>query len=105
MPFPRHRWWRHLRAAPPGRRFESYYASRAASRLRAQSRWSRPLRLAGAALAVLIAVPLMVLPGPAVLFWGIATLLLADESRLLARQLDRAELALRRLWSRLRRRR
>jgi hypothetical protein len=105
MPSPRHRWWRHLRAAPPGTRFESYYHTRAAARLRGESRWSRPLRLVGAALAVLIAVPLMMLPGPAVLFWSIAALLLAGESRHLARQLDRAELALRRLWSRLSRRR
>lgn len=105
MPTPRHRWWRHLRTAPPGARFETYYHTRAAARLRGESRWSRPLRLAAAALAVLIAIPLMVLPGPAVLFWGIAALLLAGESRFLARQLDRTELALRRLWSRLRRRR
>lgn len=46
-----------------------------------------------------IAVPLMIIPGPAILFWLLAGFLIAGESGTVAKWLDRSELAARRLWN------
>lgn len=51
-----------------------------------------------AVVAIVIAVFLMVLPGPAVLFYFFAGTLLASESLFVARLLDWAELRLRAGW-------
>ncbi len=55
-----------------------------------------------AALFVRMAIPLMCIPGPAIVFWALAAFLSAGESRWLAHLLDRGELAIRRLWQRWR---
>ena len=105
MPPRRTRWWHEIRAAPAGRRFYTYYQTREKRRQRGEApAWNRPLRLIAALACLVIAIPLMILPGPAVLFYAIAGLLIAGESAWTARLFDRTEILARRLWSRLRKR-
>mgnify|MGYP003638459923 CR=1 FL=1 len=97
-------WWRELRRGKPGHRFTAYYQSREERRRAGESRWHRPLRIIGALLSIVVAIPLMVLPGPAVLFYAIAGLLIAGESAVVARILDRCESFIHRQWQRWRHR-
>lgn len=94
------RWWREIRRGKPGQRFQTYYKIREKRRRAGESRWSRPLRLLGSLVCIAIALPLMILPGPAVLFYALAGLLLAGESAVIARLLDRGESFFHRLWHR-----
>lgn len=94
--------WREFRASEPGQRFQDRYARRHAERQAGEPWWHGPRTYAVAALFVLIAIPLMFTPGPAIVFWALAAFLIAGESRWLARLLDRGELAIRRLWQRWR---
>jgi hypothetical protein len=90
---------RELRDDQPGQRFRNYH-------LRRQEHEASPARrtlLIGLA-AALIAVGalLSVLPGPAFLFYIAAAAILAERFLVVAEFLDRAELALRRWWGKLR---
>jgi hypothetical protein len=60
------------------------------------------LRPIFALLAFAVGVVLAFIPGPAVVFFGIAAALLASESMTVARALDRVEVWLRGAWRRLR---
>ncbi len=97
--------WREFREASPGERFRNRYRSRAKKRARGEKLLGRPLILGLAGLSVLIALPLMVMPGPAVVFWGLAGFLLAGESAWVARSLDWLELKVLERWRDWRRRR
>lgn len=97
------RTWQEFRNAPPGSRFRQRYTRRTEERAQGESQWSRPLLLAAAVVNILIAIPLMVLPGPAILFYLIAGFLIAGESIWVARIMDRLELSVRRILRRWRR--
>ena len=55
-----------------------------------------------ALLCIMIAIPLMILPGPAILFYLIAGFLIAGESRWMAALFDFIELSARHGWRRWR---
>lgn len=85
-----------------GRRFQDRYAATRRSRNDAswRQRGRRILRLVIALVAIVIAVVLMFIPGPAVVFYFIAGTLLAAESLLIARLMDWIEVRLQALWRR-----
>lgn len=95
--------WTDLKRGTPGRRFQDRY--RRAAEARARGGLSRILRVSAAAVAIVIGVVLVFLPGPAVVFFFIAGALLASESLHVARALDWTELKLRAVWSWWKRRR
>ena len=99
------RFWREFRHAPPGDRFRTRFRRRQAQRERGEPQWSQALLQFGALLCMAIAVPLMIIPGPAILFWLLAGFLIAGESGTIAKGLDRSELAVRTLWNRWKRKR
>lgn len=92
--------WKAMLKGQPGQRFQDRY--REAKKSRADAAWGqkarRALRLLVAMVAIVIAVFLMVLPGPAVLFYFFAGTLLASESLTVARLLDWTEVRLRAVW-------
>ena len=99
----RHRlrhYWHEFSTAAPGQRFRERYARRERERRAGGSQWSRALLIGIALLCILIALPLMILPGPAVLFYALAGFLVAGESAWMAALFDRTELLLRRLFKR-----
>ncbi|WP_221030298.1 hypothetical protein [Actomonas aquatica] len=97
-----HQHWQTFRAGTPGRRFRERYRRRARERKQGASQIGRVLLLAAAVLCILIAIPLMVLPGPAVVFYALAAFLIAGESIWVAILLDKTELLLRRWAERFR---
>ena len=99
------KFWREFRNAPPGDRFRTRHRRRQAQHQRGESSWSRALVLLGALGCMAIAVPLMIIPGPAILFWLLAGFLVAGESGSVAKWLDRSELAARTVWNRWRKKR
>lgn len=95
--------WREVRHGPPGRRFQEYYQR--AHRRRAGRGWiGRVLRIAVAVASFAIGVVLVFIPGPAVLFFALTGVLLANESRAVARFLDWSEIKLRHAGAALARR-
>lgn len=98
-------YWREFRAAPAGQRFRHRYARRAEERARGESQWSRPVQIGLAGLSLLIALPLTILPGPAILFYLLAAFLLAGESHTIAALCDRTDVTVRSIVGRWRRRR
>jgi hypothetical protein len=91
--------WRTFKAYPVGERFQKVHR-----RQQGGPPWVKPVMLAGAFVSFAIGVLLTVLPGPAVLFFALTGALLAASSAWVARQLDHAEVALRKLLKRFRRR-
>ncbi|HRE79908.1 MAG TPA: hypothetical protein PLN52_02610, partial [Opitutaceae bacterium] len=99
--------WQAFRRSPPGKRFEQHY--RRSRRQRENgSAWVRPLKWVIALLSAIVGVILVFIPGPAVLFFALTGLVLASESKAIARLLDGAEVkarslmdAVRRRWSRM----
>ena len=92
--------WRDLTKVEPGKRFQNRYECR-------KERRRKPLlkafyMLFGAAIFI-AGLILMPAPGPGCLIALIGAGMLAEESRLVARTLDRAELKMRSLLSRARR--
>jgi len=90
--------WRELKAYPPGKRFQTVHEQQ-----KNAPAWVKPVVIAGAVVAFGIGVLLSILPGPAFVFYGLAGALLAIESAWVARQLDRGEVAARKLLARFRR--
>ncbi len=82
-----------------GTRFQARFRNRSPER----NRWHVIFTIALAVALIPIGFALLFLPGPGMAFLIFAALLIAGESLLAARALDRADLALTRLWSRLRR--
>ncbi|HKO49516.1 MAG TPA: hypothetical protein VJV79_17425 [Polyangiaceae bacterium] len=90
--------WHELKHCAPGERFEKFHVSQ-----QHQSPWVH-FAYTGAAIALLpVGVLFAFIPGPAVLFFALSAALFATQSLWLARQLDRAELALRNFWLSVRR--
>lgn len=92
--------WREFADAEPGHRFEREYAL---NHGRAQAPWKRVLSIMlgiGIIVAGIIGLPA---PGPGFLIIGIGAAVLGRESRTIARWLDRRELDVRRLASRVKR--
>lgn len=88
--------WRALKASRPGRRFQDRYDRRKKSGQ--GSALGRILNLVLALLLFSIGIVLMVIPGPAILFFFVSGSLLATESRFVAAGLDALELKLRAGW-------
>lgn len=87
--------WQRLRNGEPGRRFQDRYrASRQGDR---RGLIGRIVRFVAAGVAVAIGIVLVFIPGPAILFFAVAGMLLATESLAVARFLDWSEVTLRRL--------
>jgi hypothetical protein len=92
--------WRAFKLSPVGRRFQIVHERQAH-----RPAWVKALMINGAFAAFGVGVVLTVLPGPAVVFFAVAGALAAAESAWVARNLDRAEVAVRKRIARLRHRR
>ncbi|BET67341.1 hypothetical protein ASA1KI_22590 [Opitutales bacterium ASA1] len=79
--------WRTFRAHPAGERFRTAYEARRARSDRAPW-WRKPLVFGIAGLLFLVGLVLAVAPGPAIVFFFAAAILVAGESRNAARLLD-----------------
>ena len=93
--------WDKFRSAAAGSRFRDHY-----DRVHNQQRPSTLRTIIYyllASLSILIGMILMIMPGPAVVFFMLAAILLSSESRSLASTLDKAEVKIRDGWSRFRR--
>ena len=83
----------------PGRRFQERYRRKSSS---GRGRLARcAVILAGIALT-LIGIFFLAVPGPGIPILAVGLALIAQESAVMARLLDRAEIRLRRWWKRLR---
>lgn len=94
-------WKRHgseFLAARSGTRFQLRYRQRQ----RERSTWRIILSMTIATILVPIGLVMLVLPGPGILVLIIAASLIAGESWMAARALDRVDLFLTRLWRRYR---
>ena len=90
-----------LKSFEPGTRFQRQYKEHKATK---SSAWMRPLLIvAGIAMIAVGAIGLVV-PGPGLVGIAIGLALLARESLVIAKGMDRAELKGRELWSRWRHR-
>lgn len=92
--------WKHFSAKEPGSRFLETFEENQRER---GSAWKRVALIVAGVLLILVGVVALVAPGPGLLIGGVGLALIARESKLLSRALDRFELQVRRLWSRLRR--
>jgi hypothetical protein len=92
--------WDRFAHATPGRRFQERY-----KRMREEkgSVWKRCAFVCGGVLLSLVGLFFMAVPGPGIPILAVGLALVAQESAVMARLLDRAELRLRRWWKRLRR--
>ena len=92
--------WRELRRGEPGRRFRSRHErKRRSGRSGAVRKWSV---IIGGLVVVLAGIVLLPLPGPGMLVVAFGALLMAEESLLTAKALDRLELRARALVARVR---
>ena len=95
--------WRKLVQQEPGLRFEQrYHGCRRPSLPRGTLR--RIIMLTIGVMLTVVGILMLVLPGPGLLVMVIGLGILAEESLILARWLDRLELWLSGLWRRIRRR-
>ena len=90
-----HQRWQQFAAAPPGQRFEAHFARRQQTRPRGLHQ--KILAIGGGVLIMGAGLFFLLAPGPGVLIFLIGALLVAEESRTVARLLDGADLRLRRL--------
>ena len=86
--------WRELREAPAGKRFRLRYEGRARER---KTVWARVLWSALAVILIVAGIVALPLPGPGTVVIALGLALLAQESLVVARFCDRAELAIRKL--------
>jgi hypothetical protein len=84
----------------PGRRFQERYRRMHADKT---SLWKRCVFFCGGILLSLVGLFFMAVPGPGIPILVIGLALIAQESKSLARWLDRTELKLRAWWKKLRR--
>jgi hypothetical protein len=92
--------WHDLIKRRPGRRFEERYEQN-----REQGAGgARTIKLAAGTLLIAAGIVLLLIPGPGSLLILVGAALLAEESRVVARMLDRGEVAGRKVWSRFSRR-
>ena len=91
--------WQELQEAPPGKRFRERYERRARER---KTLWRRVLWSALAVVIIVAGIVALPLPGPGMIVIAAGLALLAQESLVVARFCDRLELAMRNLYSRVR---
>lgn len=91
--------WDRFVHATPGRRFQERYR-----RMQEQkgSAWKRCAFVCVGILLALVGLFFMAVPGPGIPIFAVGLALIAQESKTLARLLDKAEVRLRRWWKRLR---
>lgn len=90
------RQWEEFKRGQPGRRFQDRYERN--QQKRQNKRWHAGLlKLCLGLLFIALGVVLMVMPGPAILFFALGGGMLADYSRTVARMLDWLELKIRRV--------
>jgi hypothetical protein len=87
--------WNELSKEPPGRRFQNRHRRQD----RRGSSTSRTLKLAASFVLILAGAVLLVIPGPGSVLIVIGAALLAEESMIVARFMDRAEMRIRK-WIR-----
>lgn len=85
------KYWQRLRQARPGERFQELYKQRQNTR---RTLWPRLLFVGLGLLLVIIGFILMFVPGPGSVIALLGAAMLAQESRFVARLLDRAEVTL-----------
>jgi hypothetical protein len=93
--------WDRFVYSAPGRRFQERYRRKQQAQGSALKRCA--FVCAGIALT-LIGIFFMAVPGPGIPIFAVGLALVAQESAVVARLLDRAEVRLRQLWKRLRKR-
>jgi len=86
--------------ATPGRRFQQRYRRKAQTARGRMARWAAVL--AGIGLTI-VGLFFLAVPGPGIPILAVGLALIAQESAMTARLLDRTEIRLRRWWKRLRR--
>ena len=94
--------WREFKRGRPGHRFQDRY-ERKRSEGSGRSSFRRFLKPLAAGLLLVAGIALCVMPGPGLPLLGLGACLLADISRPVAVALDRFELLIRSLLSRVRR--
>ena len=83
---------------PSGRRFRTHY-----ERMRAKpGTWRAVLAIGGGLILLALGIIMLVTPGPGLIVAAIGAALIAGESLVAARILDRIDLAASRLWARWR---
>ena len=92
--------WRELRRGEPGRRFRSRYERKRRSGRSGAVR--KCCMIIGGLVVVLAGIVLLPLPGPGMVIVAIGALLMAEESSMTAKALDRLELRARALVARVR---
>jgi hypothetical protein len=80
----------------PGRRFQERYRRMQG---RKGSAWKRCAFVIGGVLLVLVGLFFCAVPGPGIPILAAGLALIAQESKVLARALDKTELRLRRIWA------
>jgi hypothetical protein len=93
--------WDRFVHSRPGRRFQQRYRRKRQAK---GSAWKRCALVCGGVLLALVGIFFMAVPGPGIPILAVGLALVAQESAAMARLLDRAEIRLRRLWKRFRKR-
>ena len=91
--------WDRFVHALPGRRFQERYRRKQREE---GSAWKRCAFVIGGIALTLVGIFFMAVPGPGIPILAVGLALIAQESAVMARLLDRAEIRLRRWWKRLR---
>lgn len=91
--------WKEFSSKEPGSRFQVTFRENQRER---GSAWKRVALIVAGVLLILVGVVALVAPGPGLLIGGVGLALIARESEVLSRALDRFELFVRRLWERVR---
>jgi hypothetical protein len=91
--------WDRFVHALPGRRFQERYRRMQREK---GSAWRRCALVCAGIVLLIVGLFFLAVPGPGIPILAIGLALIAQESAVLARFLDRAELRLRRWWKRLR---
>ena len=91
---PLRRHWDQFRKSRPGRRFQDFYDRKRDSR--GGTLWRCAAVVLGALLC-LVGLFFMAVPGPGIPIFALGAVLIAQQSQVTARLLDRAEMSLRRL--------
>ena len=94
--------WQQLKRGRPGQRFESQFDR---NRKEAATRFGRVVRIVAGILLIPVGIFFLAFPGPGLVVIAIGLILIARESRMMARALDRSEMRARRTWEGVQQRR